>query len=291
MRTVCYTFWYISYRVIVLYEMLHLSFVNGTKTEKAVMKFALFPSIFRLFSLVVVTAILVSIGLGQSPVQPKFKSQEISEVDGYPVLMKHLPEFDVVKDRAKFAVNVEELRSAVGERQILANLDMSVGAEATAADYPAGRLLIIEYSSPQASVAADEQFRSLLSSEPNTAYRRIGNYNAFVFDTSDHFAANALLDQVLYEKEIQWLGDNPFRISAERAFIIQTSELFFSTVIWILMGIGSAVAIGLVVGFIFFRFRERERAAEVAFANLSGMTILELDEFSSHDRSERTLGN
>ena len=291
MRTVCYTFWYSRDRVIVLYEMLHLSFVNGTGTEIAVMKFAVFSNMFRLFSLVVVTANLVSIAIGQSPVQPKFKSQEISEVDGYPVLMKHLPEFDVVKDRAKFAVNVEELRSAIGERPILANLDMSVGAEATTAEYPAGRLLIIEYSSPQASIAADEQFTSLLSGEPNTAYRRIGNYNAFVFDVTDQLAANALLDHVVYEKDIQWLGDNPFRISAERAFIIQTTELFFSTVLWIAMGIGLAVVFGLVAGLIFFRFRERERADEVAFANLSGMTILELDEFSSGVRKDRSLEN
>lgn len=223
--------------------------------------------------------------------QPQFKSQEISEIDGYPVLMKHLPDFDQVKKQAKFAVNVEELRAAVGERPILLNVDMSAGAEATSADYAAGKLLIIEYPSPQASVEADGQFKSLLSSEPATAYRRIGNYNAFVFDTSDQAAANALLDQVVYEKEIQWLGENPFRISAERAFVIQTSELFVSTVIWIGMGIGTAVAIGLVVGFIFFRVRERERDGEVAFANLSGMTTLELDGFASETRPDRNLGN
>jgi len=223
--------------------------------------------------------------------QPQFKSQEISEVDGYPVLMKNLPDFDIVKSRAKFAINVEELRTAVGDRPILANVDMSAGAEATTADYAAGRLLIIEYPSPQASIEADEKFKALLSVEPNTVYRRIGNYNALVFDTTDQTAANALLDQVVYEKNIQWLGDNPFRISAERAFVIQTSELFVSTVIWIAMGIGSAIAIGLVVGFIFFRFRERERAGEAAFANLSGMTTLELDAFASDRRNDRTLGS
>lgn len=237
------------------------------------------------------TMIVIAFSVSIAFAQPQFKSQEISEIDGYPVLMKNLPDFDAVKGRAKFAINVAELRLAVGERSILANVDMTGGVEAASADYAAGKLLIIEYPSPQASIEADGQFKSLLSSEPATAYRRIGNYNAFVFDSTNQAAANALLDQVVYEKEIQWLGDNPFRISAERAFVIQTSELFVSTVIWIGMGIGTAVALGLVVGFIFFRVRERERDGEVAFANLSGMTTLELDAFASESRPDRTLGN
>lgn len=290
MRTVCYTFWYNRDRVIVLYEMLHLSFVNGTETEIAVMKFASFLNKYRAFSVIMLIAVLVCIGVGQAPVQPKFKSQEISEVDGYPVLMKHLPDFDVVKDKAKFAITVEELRAAVGERPILANVDMSAGAEAATADYAAGKLLIIEYSSPQASIEADEQFKTLLFRESNTVYRRIGNYNAFVFDSTDQLSANALLDQVLYEKDIQWLGDNPFLINAERAFIIQTSELFVSTVIWIFMGIGLAVVVGIAVGVVFFGIRRKERDDNIAFANVSGMTILELDEFSSSVSSNRTLG-
>lgn len=243
----------------------------------------------RLVGAIFAAMVLVCFTFGQAPVEPKFKSQEISEVDGYPVLMKNLPDFDNVKSRAKFAINVEELRAAVGERPILANVDLSAGAEATSADYAAGKLLIIEYPSPQASIEADEKFRTLLAAEQNTAYRRIGNYNALVFDTTDLAAANALLDQVVYEKNIQWLGDNPFRISAERAFVIQTSELFVSTVIWIFMGIGLAVVVGIVTGAVFFRIRRKERADNVAFANVSGMTILELDEFSSSVHSDRTL--
>lgn len=244
----------------------------------------------RLVGAIFAAMVLVCFTFGQAPVEPKFKSQEISEVDGYPVLMKHLPDFDVVKDKAKFAITVDELRAAVGERPILANVDMSAGAEATTADYAAGKLLIIEFPSPQASIEADEQFKNLLSRESNAVYRRIGNYNAFVFDSPDQLAANALLDQVLFEKDIQWLGDNPFRINAERAFIIQTSELFVSTVIWIFMGIGLAVVVGIATGAVFFVIRRKERADNVAFANVSGMTILELDEFSSNVHTDRTLG-
>ncbi|HMT08158.1 MAG TPA: hypothetical protein PKA82_09145 [Pyrinomonadaceae bacterium] len=249
------------------------------------MSFSPFLNKYRVFSLSLLIAVSVCIGLGQTPPEPKFKSQEISEADGYPVLMKNLPDFDIVKDQAKFAVNSEQLLSIGDGKPVLANVDMSAGAEATAANYAAGKLVMIEFPSPQASIEADQQLTGQLSGDSSTIYRRIGNYNALVFNVTDPIAANALLDQVKYEKNIQWLGENPFRISAERAFVIQTSELFVSTVIWIFMGIGLAVLVGLAAGFVFFRVRERERAGEVAFANLSGMTTLELDAFTSSDRT------
>lgn len=253
------------------------------------MSFSPFLNKFRLFSILLLIAVSVCFCFGQVP--PKFKSQEISESDGYPVLMKNLPDFESIKDQAKFAVNSEQLVSIGDGKPVLSTIDLSAGAEAASANYAAGKLVIIEFPSPQASIEADQQLAQQLSGDQTTVFRRIGNYNAIVFGVTDQTAANALLDQVKYEKNIQWLGDNPFRISAERAFVIQTSELFVSTVLWIFIGIGVAVVFGIGVGIIFFRIRERQRAGEVAFANLSGMTTLELDTFSSDVNPHRKLGN
>jgi hypothetical protein len=47
-----------------------------------------------------------------------------------------------------------------------------------------------------------------------------------------------LLDQVKYEKTVQWLGRNPFEISPERAFVISTTDLFISTVLIVVLGPG-----------------------------------------------------
>lgn len=212
----------------------------------------------------------------------EYKSQEVSEVDGIPVLIKHLPEWESLREQTTFATTIPELKNALGDRPILDLIDFSAGTEAVTAPYPAGKLLIIEYTSPQGSVSADNLFTAWLSEygDRTTAYRRIGNYNAFVFDTNDSTAANSLLDQVKYEKQIHWLGDNPFRISAERAFVITTADIFLSTVIVIIMGMAFAIVCGIAAGFIFFNFRERKRARFTTFSDAGGMTRLNLDGYT-----------
>jgi len=228
----------------------------------------------------------------QATPAPQYKSQEFSEKDGIPVLMEHLPESERVRPQTTFAHSIPELKAALGERPILDLIDFSAGTEAVTAPYDAGKLLIVEFTSPQGSVDADNKINSYLagSDDGTTVYRRIGNYNALVFDASDKSAANALLDEVKYEKQIQWLGDNPFRITAERAFVITTSDIFLSTVIVIVLGIVFSIVFGLVAGFIYFQLREKRRAAMSAYTDAGGMTRLNLDGFTPEIVPERLLG-
>ena len=114
-----------------------------------------------------------------------------------------------------------------------------------------------------------------------TVYGRIGNYNTFVFDAVDQTAANSLLDQVKYEKNVQWLGKNPFIISAERAFVLTTSDIFLSTVFVIMMGIGIAIFGGIISGYVFFSIREYRRAGMLTFSDAGGLTRLNLDGLTS----------
>jgi len=209
------------------------------------------------------------------------KSQEVSDVDGIPVLIKHLPDWENRRDRTTLAVSVPELKAALGDRPILELVDFSGGTEAVTAPYDAGKLLIIEFSTPQGSIDADVKLINAIDDEARTVYRRIGNYNAIVFDATDAAAANALLDQVKYEKDIHWLGDNPFIISAERAFVLTTSDLFLSTAMVIVFGMVGSVIVGIFAGYIFFYFRDGKRSKMRTFSDAGGMTRLNLDGFTS----------
>ena len=243
--------------------------------------------VFAVAAMLLVAA--VSFAQTKEP-ENKYKSQEISESDGVPVLMKHLPDYDSVASQAVFAKDLPTLRAALGERPELETIDLSAGTEAVTAPYPAGKLLIIEYGSPQGSTDADAKFQEAIAGNSSIVYRRIGNYNALVFDATNSSAANALLDQVKYEKNIQWLGKNPFRISPEKAFIMQTEDLFVSTLE--IMGgcIVLAILGGLLVGFVYYLLLQKKRAGMAAFTDAGGMTRLNLDGFTPDILPDRLLG-
>ncbi|MGH9821436.1 MAG: hypothetical protein ACRD43_14825, partial [Pyrinomonadaceae bacterium] len=212
------------------------------------------------------------------------KSQELSDGDGIPVLVKHLPNWENVRAQAVFANNADDLRKALGPRPILNLIEFIPGTEAVTAHYDSGTLLIVEYTSPQVSVETDTKLTQFLTGpgqNSQTVYRRIGNYNAMVLDAANADAAAALLDQVKYEKNIQWLGEDPFEYKrATRSFVVTTSDIFLSTVFVIVLGIGLSVVGGLVGGVIYFFMGEKRRAAMTQFTDAGGMTRLNLDGFT-----------
>lgn len=220
--------------------------------------------------------------VGQSATSSK--SQEFSESDGVPVLIKHLPDWESVRNSAVFTQNVGDLKQALGEQPALNLIEFTPGTEAVTASYPEGKLLIIEYTNPQASVEADNKFVQALTANPGnppTVYRRIGNYSAFVFEAPDNLAAGSLLDQVKYQKTVQWLGEDPYLLQRlERYFVTTTRDIFISTVLWIVSGIGLSIVSGLIAGFIFFRVREQKRATRTAYSDAGGLTRLNLDGLS-----------
>lgn len=217
-----------------------------------------------------------------------YKAGETGEI---PALILHLPDAETAKDRATLARSVSELKSVLGDRQILDAVEFPGGTQAVTAQYDAGKLLIVEYATPQASIDADIAITSKLAAinDALTVYRRIGNYNAFVFDATDQTAANVLLDQIKYEKTVQWLGKNPYIISAERAFVIGTADMFLSTLLVIVIGIGLAVLCGIISGYVFYSIRERQRANMPTFSDAGGMTRLNLDGFTPDILPERLL--
>jgi hypothetical protein len=219
-----------------------------------------------------------------SQTAPVVKSQEVSEIDGVPVLIKHLPDWENVRSSTTFANNLQDLRNVLGGRPVLDLIEFSGGTEAVTAAYPAGKLLIVEYTSPQASSHADANFQQHFAGAPQTppvVYRRIGNYSAFVFDAAEESAANSLLDEIKYQKTVQWLGEDPHLLQRlERYFVTTTRDIFISTVLWIVGGIGISIFTGIAAGIIFFRLREQKKATRTAYSDAGGLTRLNLDGLS-----------
>jgi hypothetical protein len=210
------------------------------------------------------------------------KSQEISDSDGLPVLLKHLPDYENVRGSAKFTTDKNELKQSVND-PILDPVEFWPGTEAVTASYPEGRLVIVEYTSPQASVEIDARIQQHLAANPQTSivYRRIGNYNAFVIGSADPAAANALLDQVKYGKTVQWLGEDPYILKKLERYMVSTSrDIMISTVLVIVLGLGGSILTGIAAGFIFFRIRDQKRAHREAFSDAGGLTRLNLDGLS-----------
>lgn len=221
------------------------------------------------------------------------KSQEVSESDGVPVLIKHLPDWEDARNRAVYILNKTDLQNALGTRRLLDSIDFQGGTEAVTAPYPQGKLLIVEYASPQSSVEIDTQINQRLAEngqDSAVVYRRTGNYNIFVFDAADQTAANELIDRVKYEKTVRWLGTDPYAVlRAERAYLDNTASLFLSTVKAIASGIGLSLLAGLIVGVIFFYVRNQKRAGMQAFSDAGGLTRLNLDELTPSILPEKFL--
>ncbi|MBP6001880.1 MAG: hypothetical protein KA746_00465 [Pyrinomonadaceae bacterium] len=252
-----------------------------------------FKSLTKWIFAALMMAAAVPFAFAQQAAQTPYQSQELSDGDGIPVLIKHLPNWENLRDRTAFVRDTAALKAALGERPIFDLVDFSAGTEAVTAPYQAGKLLIIEYTTPQVSVESDAKFIARLGElgDTTTVYRRIGNYSVFVFDGTDTAAATELLEQVKYEKNVQWLGDDPYYLKrAERAFINTTSGIFTSTVFVILIGIGLAITGGLIVGITYFTLRVRRRAAMTAYTDAGGMTRLNLDGFTPDIVPERLLG-
>lgn len=216
----------------------------------------------------------------QTEGQP-YQSQEVSEVDGVPVLIKNLPDWESVRAQAKITDNIDEVRQEFGNPAVLAGVDLDGGAEAAYAPYGVGKLLLIEHPTPQGAVAADTAIQSRLSESTGVVYKRIGNYSAFIFEVSDPAAADALLGKIEYGKKVQWLGEDPFLLQKFERYIATTGrDVAISTVFFILAIFTTAILVGIAGGYVFFRFREQERANRTAYSDAGGLTRLNLDELS-----------
>ncbi|HQU93715.1 MAG TPA: hypothetical protein PLK77_15535, partial [Pyrinomonadaceae bacterium] len=63
--------------------------------------------------------LLFAVSISVFAQSPGYKSQEISEADGVPVLLKHLPDWESVKGQAKITNSIDEVRTEFGNPAVL----------------------------------------------------------------------------------------------------------------------------------------------------------------------------
>jgi hypothetical protein len=214
--------------------------------------------------------------------------------DDLPVLIKHLPDWEHVSGQATYATSLVALREAVPNQAVLNALSFEGGTEAVVAHYGQSQLVIVEFTTPQFSIDNDQKVWTTIAElktkgEPvPSAYRRIGNYSVFVFNAADEKAANALIDQVKYEKVVQWLGEDPHLYERLQKYFTQTSA---GVLVAVLKSSGLSLllclAAGALIGTMMFRYRRAQRAA--AYSDAGGSIRLNLDELTTPIKTQRLL--
>lgn len=218
----------------------------------------------------------------------------VTAEDDTPILIKHLPNWETVAKNAKYSVTLDDLKQNVANQPILDSVSFEGGTEAVAANYGQGQLVIVEFSTPHFSVENHQRIAAKIQelksqSQPvPTAYRRVGNYSVFVFNGSDEASANQLIDQVRYEKIVQWLGEDPYLYEKLQRYFAETSA---GVLINVLKGSGlsllACLALGGLVGFLLFRQRRARSAA--FYSDAGGSVRLNLDELTKTTDPARLL--
>src|ERR1700755_860959 len=184
---------------------------------------------------------------------PDGGAQEVAD-DNVPVLIKHLPDWEKVRKKAQLVSDPAAFGKAAGNNPLAQAVTFTSGTEAVLADYPEGTLAIVEFTTPQMATDNDARIQAAVGEGQTAVYRRVGNYAVFVFNVKDQAAANALIDQVKYEKVVQWLGSNPIAAQKkERDYVRTTSEVVLNAIQITGYIILITLTIGGFAGFLVFR--------------------------------------
>lgn len=249
----------------------------------------------RAFKLTLLGLLLLTAAItGAAQPTPAPKASVGYSDEDTPVLVKHLPNWESVQKQAKYAVTLDDLKRAVPDQPVLDAVSFEGGTEAVTANYGQAQLAIVEFSTPQFSVDNDQlivakiqELKTQLQPAP-TAYRRIGNYSVFVFNGADEASANQLIDQVQYQKTVQWLGEDPHLYLKLQRYFTETSA---NVLVAVLKSSGlsliACLAIGGLFGFLLFRQRRAQSAA--AFSDAGGSVRLNLDELTDAQNHSRML--
>ena len=214
--------------------------------------------------------------------------------DEVPVLVEHLPNASTMANHAAYAVTLNGLKAIAKNQPILDSLDFAGGTEAVAANYGQSQLVIVEFTTPQFSVDNDQRIWTRLAEMKSqkqpvpTAYRRVGNYSVFVFDAPDERAANQLIDQVQYQKVVQWLGEDPHLYEKLSRYLTRTSANVLMAVLKS-SGVSLVVCfgVGVLFGFLLFRHRRAQKAA--LYSDAGGSVRLNLDQLTGRQDASRLL--
>lgn len=212
----------------------------------------------------------------------------LSEDDLLPSPVKALPDYKILGDKAIHIKNLGDLKNAVGEQKVLETISFEGGTEGATANYEAGKLVIIEFNTPQAAFDADGKINQALAQSVGPVYRRVGNFAVFVFEGKDEAAANELIGKVKYEKKVQWIGQDPYMSEkyqrANHEYIQSTLAMFVGSIKAVVVGMMTTLLLGTLCGYLYFRIRNRKQEEMQAYSDAGGMTRLNLDGLSAEDQ-------
>lgn len=214
-----------------------------------------------------------------------------------PALVKHLPDWQSGNLRSLYSVNLAGLKLNVPNQPVVDVINFDGGVEAVSANYGPSQLVIVEFNTPQLAtdntgriLAKIEELRNQGQPVPS-AYRRVGNYEVFVFDAPSALAANQLIDQVKYQQVVQWLGKNPYSYREAVSEFTQTTLGVLVSVVKAsgLVFLGS-LAVGGFLGAVLFTRRRAQQQVRDAYSDAGGMLRLNLDEVNPKTDAARLLG-
>jgi hypothetical protein len=208
------------------------------------------------------------------------KQTAIPETAEIPNIVQHIPDWETAKERAKYIRKKEDLKLQFPTQPVIDLIDFKAGEEAVTADYDQGKLLIVEYPTPQLAIEADQKFSEFFAqNRGGVYYRKIGNYSIFLFGTADEQTAAAFIDRIDYGKTVQWLGEDPYFFpKVERYYAETLTGALVSSFLFIGISIAGTTVLGLILGFILFYTREKTRHANGIFSDAGGMTRLNIDD-------------
>jgi hypothetical protein len=235
--------------------------------------------------------------LAQTPSEGQEPAPDKSGV-GIPILVMHLPDWEKkVNGEYAYATSMPALQKAAGDQPALDAFDFDSSVEAVTAKYEAGRLVIVEFPTPQHSVDADaaikrriEELKAAGQPVPSL-YSRVGNYSVFVFDAPDFAAAEGLASQVKYEKDVRWLGHNPHaEEKAVRAYTSTMGGVILTTLITTGLAILLCLGVGGLVGGLVFLHRRSQQAAQEVYSDAGGMVRLNIEDLNTPPATSNLLG-
>ena len=237
----------------------------------------------------------VNAGVLQTFVRETSASLDKGEGD-IPVLIKHLPSPENAQKNAVYLNSFSDLKRLPFQHPVFDAVQSGGNADAVLAMYDSGKVLILEFNTPQLATENDQRIIARiqelwkLGQPAPTAYRRVGNYSVLVFDAPDEQTAKQLIDQVKYEQVVQWLGENPNILrEAEKRYVNTTLGVLVTVVK--ASGYAAALCLGVggLIGGLLFSYRRSQQKAATAYSDAGGMLRLNLDELSAETNPARLL--
>jgi hypothetical protein len=213
-----------------------------------------------------------------------------------PVLVKHLPDWQIGQKHAVYLSNVTSLEALVANQPVLTAVTTEGDADAVVSNYGSSKLLIVEFNTPQLAGENDHRIFARIQElwrqgQPApSAYRRVGNYSVFVFEAPSEESAKALIDQVKYEQVVQWLGENPYILKeAQRRYVETTLGVFLAVVKASGVAALACFAVGGFLGALLFSRRRAQQRTVEAFSDAGGMLRLNIDELTPQTDASKLL--